>query len=193
MRSAEALSNGDESVRGFRQLRPRLALNAAYIRRGYGNFTVTENLLRTPADYNPYCLTAPLNAGLPGGGGNQICGCYDVKPRKFSATTNNLVTFASRFGTQTEVYDGFDLSVSARTERGVIMQGGLNSGRTSLNNCFVFDSPQPTVSWLERAQDGQVSLDGAEQAWIHASPCRANVLRSGWAPRRDRVDNARTR
>jgi hypothetical protein len=124
------------------ELRPRVALNAAYIRRWYGNFTVTDNLLQTPTNYDPYCVTAPVNGGLPGGGGNQICGLYNITPTLFSATTNNLVTFADHYGTQREIYDGFDFTVNARLRNGILLAGGLNAGRTMTDACFVVDSPQ---------------------------------------------------
>ena len=31
-----------------------------------------------PADFSPYCITAPSMPNLPGGGGYQVCGLYDV-------------------------------------------------------------------------------------------------------------------
>src|SRR5262249_46671289 len=117
-----------------------------YIRRWYGNFTTTDNLLRTREDYEPYCVTAPADPRLPGGGGNQICGFYDVIPTKFSATTNNLVTFVKNYGEQSEVYNGLDLILYARLENGVLLSGGLNTGRTAFNNCVVVDSPQATFA-----------------------------------------------
>ena len=44
---------------------------------------MTDNQLVTPADYDPYCVTAPVDTRLPGGGGYQVCGLYDIKPAKF--------------------------------------------------------------------------------------------------------------
>lgn len=118
-----------------------VSVNASYFRRSFGNFTVTDNLAVTPSDYDQYCVTAPLNANLPGGGGNQICGLYDLNPSKVGQV-NNLVTFAEDFGEQAEVYDGFDVGMSARLARGATVQGGLNMGRTKTNRCFAVDSPQ---------------------------------------------------
>jgi hypothetical protein len=122
------------------ELRPQIALNATYIRRWFGNFTTTDNLLRTPSDYDPYCVPVPLDPRLPGGGGNQLCGFDDVNPAKFSATTDNLVTFVD----QSEAYDGIDLTVNARLTGGTLIAGGLNTGRTAYQNCNVVDSSQPT-------------------------------------------------
>ena len=64
-----------------------------------------DNLAVGPQEFNSFCITAPVNVALPGGGGNQICGLYDVVPAKFGAT-NTLVTLASKYGAQTEVFNG---------------------------------------------------------------------------------------
>jgi len=112
------------------ELRPGVAITASFIRRWYGNFTATDNVLRTPGDYDPFCVTTPPDSRLPGGGGYDLCGFDDVNSAKFSATTNNLVTFNQ----QSEVYDGADLTVNARL-KSVLLAGGVNSGRSSFDNC----------------------------------------------------------
>jgi Carboxypeptidase regulatory-like domain len=132
--------NWETSIGVQHEVIPRLAVNATYFRRWFGNFTVTDNLAVTPEDYDPFCVTAPTDPRLPNSG-EQICGLYDVTPSKGTAL-NNLVTFAENFGTQKEVYDGVDLTVTGRLPHGALLEGGLNSGRTALNNCFVIDSPQ---------------------------------------------------
>jgi hypothetical protein len=118
-----------------------VGLNVGYFRRSYGNFTATNNRAVTPADFDPFCITSPLDARLPGGGGQQMCGLYDVRPARYGMT-DNLVTFAEQFGEQSQVYDGMDLSVSIRPRRSLFVEGGLNVGRVHTNNCFVVDSPE---------------------------------------------------
>ena len=71
----------------------RVAVELSYFRRAQGNFTTTDNLDVAPDDFQPYCVTAPTDPRLPDGGGNQICGLYDIVPAKFGVATNNLVTF----------------------------------------------------------------------------------------------------
>ena len=48
----------------------------------FDGFTATQNAALTPADFNSFCVTAPANAQLPGGGAYPICGLYDVTPAK---------------------------------------------------------------------------------------------------------------
>ena len=38
----------------------------------------TDNTLVGPADFDPFCVTAPTNPELPGGGGYRSCGMYDI-------------------------------------------------------------------------------------------------------------------
>jgi hypothetical protein len=125
------------------ELLPRVSLNAGYFRRWYGGFNVTDNLSLTPADYDTYCATAPLDSRLPGGGGYQVCGLYD---QKRIVTQNNLISKASTFGTTTEIFNGVDVSVNARLPRGVVASGGASIGRVATNNCFVVDSPQALLN-----------------------------------------------
>jgi hypothetical protein len=113
-----------------------VSVSGTYFRRWYGNFQVTDNLAVAPSDYDPYCVTPPFDPRLPGGGGNQICGFYDLNPRKVGQISN-YVTFAKNYGKMTDVYDGVDLTVNARLARGATLQGGASIGREATNMCDV--------------------------------------------------------
>ena len=78
------------------QLNDGMSLTAGYYRNWYGNFSVTDNLAVAPADYGTYCITAPPDPRLPGGGGYQVCGLADVSLAKFGLV-NNQVTQAVEF------------------------------------------------------------------------------------------------
>jgi hypothetical protein len=78
---------------------------------------VTDNLLVDPADYNPYCITAPTDPRLPGGGGYQVCGLYDVSPSRFGQL-NNLVTRATNYGGQSLINNFFGVTVNGRFRPG---------------------------------------------------------------------------
>ena len=83
--------------------------------------------------------------------GQQICGLYNITPTKFGLV-NNLVTFASNYGIQEEVYNGIDVNLDARFGGGGFVSGGVNIGNSnssggmnttsSARRCFVVDSPQ---------------------------------------------------
>jgi Carboxypeptidase regulatory-like domain len=132
--------NWESSATLQHELGRGLAVSAGYARRWYGNFTVTDNQLVGPADFDPFCLTVPRDSRLPGGGGNQICGFYDVSRAKVGQS-QNLVTFASNFGEQSEVYNGFDFTVTGRLPSGAHVTAGAVTGRTSTKTCSVVDSP----------------------------------------------------
>lgn len=123
-----------------RELAPNVALNAGYHRTWYGGFFATDNLAVAPSDFNPYCVTAPSNSQLPNAGAS-VCGLYDLRPELFGRV-DNLVTQASNFGDHSRVYNGFDLTLNARLNGGAAFSGGLASGRTVINDCYVVDSPQ---------------------------------------------------
>ncbi|HEV2985609.1 MAG TPA: hypothetical protein VGX46_14545, partial [Vicinamibacterales bacterium] len=107
---------------------PGVALNASYYRRWYGNFLVTDNLAVGPTDYSSYCVQAPSNSLLPAGGGYPVCGLEDINPGKFGQV-QNLITLASNFGSQSEVYNGVDLTLNARLgKRGAQLIGGMSVG-----------------------------------------------------------------
>jgi hypothetical protein len=117
-----------------------VSLNIGYFRTWSGNFTATDNQLVTRADYDPFCITAPVDSRLPGGGGYRICdGLGDVRPAKFGLV-DNVVTLASHFGERREVYNGVDVSLNARFGRGGLLTGGMNVGRTA-TQCVQVDQP----------------------------------------------------
>lgn len=125
------------------ELRSGMGLTVAYFRTSYGNFTVTDNLSQKPTDFSPYCITAPADARLPGGGGNKLCGLYDISPAAFGqAAAGNLVVPASTFGKRTEVYNGLEVNMNARFGQGGLLIGGVSTGKTVFNNCVLPDSPQ---------------------------------------------------
>ena len=133
------LYNWQSSVSVQQELRPGMAVNVGYFHTSFGNFTQVDNQLVTPADYDPFCITAPQDARLPNGGGYQVCGLYDVTPEKFGLV-DNVVTQASRYGDRKEVYDGIDAMFSARFGRGASLNGGMSTGR-SLTQCVSPDLP----------------------------------------------------
>ncbi len=118
------------------EVMPRMAVDVSYFRRWYGNFIATDNQAVTAADYDPFSITAPSDPRLPGGGGHVIGGLYNLNPTKVGQVDNYL-TLASNYGRQIERWNGVDVTANARLQRGVLLQGGLSTGRTTTDNCAV--------------------------------------------------------
>ncbi len=132
--------NWDMTAEVQRQLGSSVSVTAGYYRNWFGNFTVTDNLAVTPADYSPYCVTAPADPRLPGGGGFEVCGLYDINPNRFGQV-NNLIRPASDFGRQRQVADFVAFTVDARFASGLRFGGGIDTGRILTDVCFNVDSP----------------------------------------------------
>jgi hypothetical protein len=129
-----------------REILPRVSMNASYWRSWMGNFFVTDNRATEPADFDPFSITAPLDPRLPGGGGNVIPGLYDLKSAKFGVPADNLFTSSDKYGKQTEIWNGVDLTVNARPGPGTFVSGGTSTQRQATDNCEVvakLDNPSP--------------------------------------------------
>lgn len=128
--------NWETSASVQHELFPRVSVNAGYFRRWFGNFIVTDNVLVTAADYSPFCVTAPADSRLPGGGGYSVCGLYDVSLAKFGQSSS-VVKLSNGFGDQREIFNGVDISLNARLPRGVVVSGGTSTGRVLTDSCEI--------------------------------------------------------
>jgi hypothetical protein len=117
------------------EILPRTSADVSYFRRWYGNFSVADNLETAPSDFTPFTFTAPSDSRLPGGGGYQVT-ALNVTPEKFGLV-NNLNTFAKKYGKQTEMWHGVDLTMNVRPQGGLFFGGGLSTGRLTTDNCEV--------------------------------------------------------
>ena len=116
-----------------------LSVSAGYNRNWDGNFTVTENTLVGPQNFDEYCITSPVDRRLPGSG-NPICGFYDIQPQLFGLGTLR-VTNAREFGQPERYWDGFTFAANGRLPRGIKLAGGLDVGRQVDDHCFTVDVP----------------------------------------------------
>jgi len=136
-------NNWEVSTTLSHEILPRVSAEVSYFRRAQGHFTTTDNLDLSPSDFTPYCVTAPVDSRLPNGGGNQICGLYDVSSTKFGVATNNIVTFVDHTGKQTEVFNGVDVSANMRLRADMFVTGGFATGNTHFGQCDSYvDNPR---------------------------------------------------
>ena len=142
------------SVSMQHELQPGLAVNVGYFRTWYGNLLATDNRAITAADFDEYCIVTPADSRLPGGGGQQVCGLYDIRPDKFGQI-DNFVTHASSFGSAQEVFNGVDVTFTARFGAGAQLSGGVATGKTLFDSCdALVDSPQQRGATLSTANSG---------------------------------------
>ena len=73
---------------------------------------------------------------MPNGGGYTLTGMA-LSPT--AAPPSYFVTLSNNFGKQTEHFDGVNITLNARLENGLLIQGGLGTGRQVTNDCEVVD------------------------------------------------------
>ncbi len=96
-----------------RELAPGWGFWVGYFRNQNLNYYATQNAAVASSGFTSYCVTAPVDSRLPGGGGNQICGAYDVNPASFGRV-QNVTEIASEFGANKDVFNGIDTAIRAR-------------------------------------------------------------------------------
>jgi hypothetical protein len=140
-------SNWDVSAEVQHELRKGLSLTGGYYRNtgGYYRNTnsknrVTDNILVGPSDFSSYCVTAPLDPRLPGGGGYQVCGMSDINPGAFGQV-QQVVQPTSQFGKNIRYNDFLSAGLEARLAKGARLGGGFDTGRSVDDSCFTVDNP----------------------------------------------------
>jgi hypothetical protein len=113
-----------------------VSVSAGWYRRSYGNQTTIDDLNASTSSYDgPFCISAPVDPNLPGGGGYQVCGLYDIKQSANALPIQNVRTHADNFGGITDVFNGFDFGVNARLRGGTLVQGGIGAVRRHYDTC----------------------------------------------------------
>jgi hypothetical protein len=118
------------------EILPRTSIEIGYYRRWWDNFIVTDNLAVAASDFDPFSVTAPVDARLPDGGGYSLTDLYNVTPAK-AGLIDNFVTRASKYGDQSEHFDAVDVTVNLRLQNSLTFQGGTSTGRGVTDNCEI--------------------------------------------------------
>ncbi len=163
-----------------RELIPRVSVDVSYFRRWFGNFTGTDNLKLNPSDFRSFDIKAPADTRLPGGGGNTITGYVDYTSVASALASlppfSNRVFFPDDEGLrQVDHWNGIDVTVNARLQNGLLLQGGTSTGRRYTNNCDVTAKYQEMLA-SPPAPPGGVSAGDRPQAFCETTdPFRTQV------------------
>jgi hypothetical protein len=115
---------------------PRVSATVTFNRNWWGNWYVVDNRATTSADYTPFSIYAPLDPRLPNGGGYTVDGLFNLVPSRVGQVDELAQTYKN-FGDQTENWQGVDVSVAARLQNGLTVQGGTSTGRRLADGCGV--------------------------------------------------------
>jgi hypothetical protein len=126
------------------EIAPRSSIDVTYTRRWYRAFLVADNLALEPADLTPFSIVAPPDPRLPGGGGYEVSGLYDVVPEK-SGQIDNYVTNSGAYGAWRQHFDGVDVTATVRLRGDLTFVGGTSTGQTVADNCGV-RAPLPELA-----------------------------------------------
>jgi len=121
---------------------PRLSASVGYFRRIYGNFNVLDNEALSRSDFTEYSVVVPTDSRLELSG-QTISGIYD---QNRAVVNRNVVKPASDFGEQKSHWNGVDISIDTRLRNGMILQGGLSTGKTMNDLCEIVDDVPEILS-----------------------------------------------
>ncbi len=129
-----------------REILPRTSVDVGYFRRWYGNFAATDDLNLAASDFDTFSVTVPSDSRLPNGGGNTVTSVLTLNPAAFGRAPNNKSTLARTYGKQIEHWNGVDISVLSRMSNGLLVQGGVSTGKTTDDNCEIL-AALPEMAW----------------------------------------------
>jgi hypothetical protein len=113
------------------ELLPRVSVAATYYRRQFYDLAVSDNLLRTPADYRGVEVVSPLDGS--------VFTAYTVATTAQLRQVQDFDTNAS--SDRKQIYNGGDVTFNARLPRGGTLFGGFTMERTLRVTCDEPDDP----------------------------------------------------
>jgi hypothetical protein len=149
------------------QLLSRVSAEIGFSRRSWGNFTVTDNRAVGPEDFDTYTFTAPSDPRLSSSG--QPVSYYLRNSRTPFGAVDNYLTLADNYGDLSAYWQGVEMTVNARVQDGLTLQGGFTTGAGTRDFCDVA-SAVPEIytqvgSWLLNEQRSACRV---EEPWLAA-------------------------
>lgn len=112
------------------QLLPSLSLFAGYFHRHFYNQEAQRNPLLTSADWTPFQAANPLGNG-------EMITLFNLNPAKAGQYASQLIDVNS--DVNRTIYDGFELSFTARLPRRTVIFGGWTNDRLITITCDQYD------------------------------------------------------
>ena len=113
------------------ELFPRVSVAATFYRRQFYDLPVTDNLLRTPADYRAVDVVSPLDG--------EVFKAYTVATTTQLRAVNDFDTNAT--SDRKQIYNGGDITFNVRIPGGGTLFGGYTMERTLRVTCDEPDDP----------------------------------------------------
>ena len=110
---------------------PRVAVDFGYFRRWYGNLRVTDEPGRRPRPTTTSSASWPRRSAPAGRRRLHRSTASTTSTRARWAQVDNYETLARTSASSIEHWNGVDISVNARLQGGLLLQGGMSTGRTS--------------------------------------------------------------
>ncbi len=140
---------------------PRVSVDLTFSRRWWGNFTYTDNRAVGPNDFDTFNFTVPTDPRLPTSG--QTLQYMLLKPAA-QGKVDNYLTLASDYGDVSYYWQGLDMTVNARTSKGLTLQGGFTSGAGHRNQCDLWTALPELTNVLGVLQP--TSACRADEPWL---------------------------
>jgi hypothetical protein len=178
--------NTEISISAQHELAPRVSVSGGWYRREFGNQTVTVDNRYSIAKGSfdgPFCANAPADPSLPGGGGYQVCGLYDLKPAVVAQQlpTSSTLQFSSNFGGEKNIYEGFDFSTTSRFGSGAFLNAGVTMGKRIFDQCNLVNAGVVSAVITAATEVAEIFPDGTK-ACHQDLPYRPDFKLSGSYP-----------
>ena len=120
-----------------------LSVTVGYYRNWDGNLTVTDNLERRPSDYARLLRHRACRRAVAGW--RRVPALRLLRCRGQVRTVEHAGRTRLDVRRATRVSDFFAVNLSSRFGKGIQLGGGVDTGRTVSDRCFVVDSPAQTT------------------------------------------------
>lgn len=167
------------------QLADGLSATAGYYFNWDGNIRALVNQATLPTDFDPYCITTPVDPRLPDGGGRRECGLHDLSPAKFGQSSlvwRNSKSLDPDGKGSTRVSHFVNAHLDARMRGGIRIGGGVDTGVTTWDTCFVADNPQATTIVFVTANVGQRPVEQRYCREVQSWLANLQIKLNGSAP-----------